>query len=146
MGKAARSMAAALEAQFGSGLEGIVASSPELTSQVPASQVRGFRYFRGGHPTPTDESILAAGAILNSLIALDSTALVIFMISGGGSSIVEKPVVSLNDDEISLPDLVATYRTLFHSAAPLPQTNPTPNHLPPVNPPPLPHPPHPPPH
>src|SRR3981081_3645926 len=98
IGKAAHTMAVALEAQRGSSLEGIVASSVE-----PASQVRGFRYFRGGHPTPTDESILAASAILNSLTGLDSTALVIFMISGGGSSIVEKPVASLNDDDISLP-------------------------------------------
>src|SRR5258708_4088980 len=129
LGKPAHTMAAALEAQLGSGLEGIVASSPELTSQVPASQVRGFRYFRGGHPTPTDESMLAAGAILNSLTALDSTALVIFMISGGGSSIVEKPVVSLNDDEISLPDLVATYRTLVHSGAPIAEINAIRKHL-----------------
>src|SRR6266849_312372 len=97
IGKAAHTMAAALEAQLGSGLEGIVASSIE-----PAIQVRGFRYFRGGHPTPTAESIRAADAILKSLTALDSTALAIFMISGGGSSIVEKPVVILSDDEISL--------------------------------------------
>src|SRR5208282_6181592 len=58
IGKAAHTMAAALEAQLGSSLEGIVASSVE-----PASQVRGFRYFRGGHPTPTAESIHAADAI-----------------------------------------------------------------------------------
>src|SRR6202158_2282129 len=112
IGKAAHTMAAALEAQLGSSLEGIVASSLE-----PASQVRGFRYFRGGHPTPTEESILAATAILKSLTALDSTALVIFMISGGGSSIVEKPVVTLPDEEISLPELAATYRTLVHHGA-----------------------------
>src|ERR1035437_7677635 len=49
IGKAAHTMAAALEAQLGSSLEGIVASSVE-----PTSQVRGFRYFRGGHPTPTE--------------------------------------------------------------------------------------------
>src|SRR6266853_5254758 len=66
IGKAAHTMAAALEAQLGGSLEGIVASAVE-----PAVQVRGFRYFRGGHPTPTDESIRAANAILNSLTALD---------------------------------------------------------------------------
>src|ERR1700681_616387 len=120
IGKAAHTMAAALEAHLGSSLEGIVASSVE-----PASQVRGLRYFRGGHPTPNDESILAANAILNSLTALDSTALVIFMISGGGSSIVEKPV----DDEISLPDLTATYRTLVHSGAPIAEINAIRKHL-----------------
>jgi hydroxypyruvate reductase len=128
IGKAAHTMAAALEAQLGSSLEGIVASSVE-----PASQVRGFRYFRGGHPTPTDESILAANAILNSLTALDSAALAIFMISGGGSSIVEKPVVTmkdtLNDDEISLPDLAATYRTLVYSGAPIAEINAIRKHL-----------------
>ena len=132
IGKAAHTMAAALEAQFGSGLEGIVASSVE-----PASQVRGFRYFRGGHPTPTAESIHAADAILKALTSLDAASLAIFMISGGGSSIVEKPVVTkkdtkkdtLNDDEISLPDLAATYRTLVHSGAPIAEINAIRKHL-----------------
>ena len=122
IGKAAHTMAAALEAQLGSGSfeAGIVASSVE-----PASQVRGFRYFRGGHPTPTAESIRAAGAILKSLTALDSASLAIFMISGGGSSIVEKPV----DAEISLPDLAATYRALVNSGAPIAEINAIRKHL-----------------
>jgi hydroxypyruvate reductase len=47
------------------------------------------------------------------------------MISGGGSSIVEKPV----DDEISLPDLAATYRTLVHSGAPIAEINAIRKHL-----------------
>jgi hydroxypyruvate reductase len=125
IGKAAHTMAAALEAQLGSSLEGIVASSVEPASLVHTSQVRGFRYFYGGHPTPTAESIRAAEAILNSLTALDSTGLAIFMLSGGGSSIVEKPV----DIEISLPDLAATYRTLVHSGAPIAEINAIRKHL-----------------
>jgi hydroxypyruvate reductase len=128
MGKAAHTMAAALEARVGSSLEGIVASSVE-----PASQVRGFRYFCGGHPTPTAESIRAADAILKSLVALDSASLVIFMISGGGSSIVERPVVTmkdtLQDDDISLADLAATYQTLVHSGAPIAEINAIRKHL-----------------
>ncbi len=124
IGKAAHTMAAALEAQVGSSLQGIVASSAE-----PASQVRGFRYFRGGHPTPTAESISAANAILKSLMSLDSSSLVIFMLSGGGSSIVEKPVASVNGDEITLPDLAATYQTLVHSGAPIAEINAIRKHL-----------------
>jgi hydroxypyruvate reductase len=126
MGKAAHTMAAAIEAQLGSSSfeAGIVASSVE-----PASQVRGFRYFRGGHPTPTAESIRAAEAILKSLAALDFTALVIFMISGGGSSIVERPVATLQDDDISLADLAATYQTLVHSGAPIAEINAIRKHL-----------------
>ena len=120
IGKAAHTMVAALEAQVGSRLEGIVASSVQ-----PASQVRGFRYFQGGHPTPTAESIQAAEAILKSLNSLNAASLVIFMLSGGGSSIVEKPM----DDEISLPDLVATYRVLVHSGAPIAEINAIRKHL-----------------
>jgi hydroxypyruvate reductase len=120
IGKAAHTMAAALEAQVGSGIEGLVALSAD-----PENQIRGFRYFRGGHPTPTAESIRAADAILKSLTALDSTSLAIFMISGGASSIVEKPV----DDEILLPDLAATYRTLVHSGAPIAEINAIRKHL-----------------
>ena len=51
------------------------------------------------------------------------------MISGGGSSIVEKPVVTLKDDEISLPDLAATYRMLVHSGAPIAEINAIRKHL-----------------
>jgi glycerate 2-kinase len=120
IGKAAHTMVAALEAQVGSRLEGIVASSVD-----PANQVRGFRYFQGGHPTPNAESIQAAEAILKSLASLDAASLVIFMISGGGSSIVEKPI----DDEITLSDLVATYRALVHSGAPIADINAIRKHL-----------------
>jgi len=120
LGKAAHTMVSALEAQVGASLEGIVASSVD-----PPNQVRGFRYFHGGHPTPTGESIRAAEAILKSLRALDSSSLAVFMISGGGSSIVEKPA----DDEISLPDLIATYRALVHSGAPIAQINAIRKHL-----------------
>ncbi|MBI1740986.1 MAG: DUF4147 domain-containing protein [Acidobacteriales bacterium] len=120
IGKAAHTMAAALEAQVGSRLEGIVASSVQ-----PASQVRGFRYFQGGHPTPTPESIQAADAILKSLNSLNAASLAIFLLSGGGSSIVEKPM----DDEISLPDLVATYRALVLSGAPIAEINAIRKHL-----------------
>ena len=125
IGKAAHTMAAALEAQTGARLEGIVASSVEPPNLDSGGQVRGFRYFHGGHPTPTAESIRAAEAILKSLRALDAASLVIFMMSGGGSSIVEKPI----DDEISLADLIATYRALVHSGAPIAEINAIRKHL-----------------
>ncbi|HEX3818988.1 MAG TPA: DUF4147 domain-containing protein [Candidatus Sulfotelmatobacter sp.] len=120
IGKAGHTMVEALSAQVGSSLEGIVASSVEA-----ASQVRGFRYFCGGHPTPNEESIQAANAILRALDSQPGSALVIFMISGGGSSIVEKPI----DDDISLGDLIATYRALVHSGAPIAEINAVRKHL-----------------
>lgn len=120
MGKAAHTMVEALAGQVGSSLEGIVASSVQ-----PASQLRGFRYFRGGHPTPNEESIRAAVAMLKMLEPQPASALVIFLISGGGSSILEKPI----DDEITLPDLIATYQALVHSGAPIAEINAVRKHL-----------------
>ncbi len=120
LGKAGHSMVEALANRVGSSLAGIVASSVH-----PKEQVRGFRYFGGGHPTPNAESIQAASAILRALEAQTASSLVIFMISGGGSSIVEKPI----DDEISLDDLVTTYRALVHSGAPISEINAVRKHL-----------------
>jgi len=120
IGKAGHTMAESLAQQVGMPLEGIVATSIE-----PASQARGFRYFHGGHPTPNSESIHAANAILKALDAQTAASLVIFMLSGGGSSIVEKPI----DDEISLDDLVATYRALVLSGAPIAEINAIRKHL-----------------
>jgi hydroxypyruvate reductase len=120
VGKAGNTMAEALGAQVGDSLEGIVASSVQ-----PTQQLRGFRYFLGGHPTPNPESVRAAGAILKALQAQTASSLVIFMISGGGSSIVEK----LIDDDIPLDDLISTYRALVHSGAPIAEINAIRKHL-----------------
>jgi glycerate 2-kinase len=120
IGKAAQAMVNSLEMQAGNRFEGIVAGSVD-----PVSQVRGFRYFRGGHPLPNQESIRAAEAMLKSLSAQNASSLVIFMLSGGGSSIAEKPI----DDEISLEDLVGTYRALVHSGAPIAEINTIRKHL-----------------
>ena len=120
LGKAGHTMVEALCNQIGASLEGIVASSVQ-----PSTQVRGFRYFRGGHPTPNAESIQAASAILRLLEAQPASALVVFLLSGGGSSIVEKPI----DDEISLDDLITTYRALVHSGAPIAEINAVRKHL-----------------
>jgi hydroxypyruvate reductase len=121
IGKAAHAMVEALAQHVGeSSLEGIVACSVE-----PAAQVRGFRYFRGGHPTPNAESIRAAGAIRTALETQTAASLVMFLLSGGGSSIVEKPI----DDEISLNDLIATYRALVLSGASIAEINAIRKHL-----------------
>ncbi|MGB6473173.1 MAG: DUF4147 domain-containing protein [Candidatus Sulfotelmatobacter sp.] len=121
LGKAGHAMVEALAEQVGAfSLEGIAA-----TSVQPAAQVHGFRYFHGGHPTPNAESIRAASAMLRDLQAQTAASLVIFLLSGGGSSIVEKPI----DDEITLDNLVATYRALVHSSAPIAEINAIRKHL-----------------
>ena len=119
-GKAAHSMLEALHVRVPSGLQGIVVGVVD-----PPSQLRGFRYFLGGHPLPTAESVRAGEAILRALDAQTQSSLVIFLLSGGGSSLVEKPI----DDDISLPELVQTYRALVHSGATIAEINAIRKHL-----------------
>jgi hydroxypyruvate reductase len=120
IGKAAHTMLVALHEIAGTRFEGIVASSVE-----PEFQIRGFRYFHGGHPLPNAESIRAADAMLKSVAAQNESSLVIYLVSGGGSAAAEKAV----DDEISLDDLIATYRALVHSGAPIAEINAIRKHL-----------------
>ncbi|MGH9566855.1 MAG: glycerate kinase type-2 family protein, partial [Candidatus Angelobacter sp.] len=119
-GKAAHRMAEILARQVGPALEGIIVDPNQHSYQLP-----GYRYFQGGHPQPNAESVRAADAVLKSLGALNEHSLAIFLISGGGSAALEKPV----DQEISLPDLIATYRTLVLSGAPIAQINAIRKHL-----------------
>jgi glycerate 2-kinase len=120
IGKAAHSMLTALHEQTGERFEGIVASP-----LAPEFHIRGFRYFQGGHPLPTEESMRAADAILKSLSAQNEASLVVYLISGGGSATVEKPI----DEEISLPDVIETYRVLVHSGASISEINTVRKHL-----------------
>ena len=120
LGKAAHAMAEALVARVGPSLEGIVACVADPPAQVP-----GFRYFRGGHPTPNAESVRAGEALLRMLDALDEHSLALHMISGGGSAIVEKPISST----ITLEDLIATYRELVLSGSPIAEINAVRKHL-----------------
>jgi len=121
-GKGAHSSLEALMSRLGAGTgaTGIVCA-PTL----PVAQVFGFRYFQGGHPMPNHESVRAAEAMLRALDALHERSLVIYLISGGGSAIVEKPI----GDEISFDDLVQTYRALVHSGAPIARINAVRKHL-----------------
>jgi hydroxypyruvate reductase len=120
LGKAAHTMLVALHEIAGTRFEGIVASSV-----APEFQIRGFRYFHGGHPLPNTESVRAAKAMLQSVNTLNESSLVIYLVSGGGSAAAEKPI----DDEISLDDLIETYRALVHSGAPIGEINTIRKHL-----------------
>ncbi|HEX8925246.1 MAG TPA: DUF4147 domain-containing protein [Terriglobales bacterium] len=122
IGKAAHTCVKALMDRMGAGTgaTGIVCGPTE-----PPSQVFGFRYYKGGHPLPNADSVKSAEAILRSLRALPPKSLVIFMLSGGGSALVEKPI----DDEISLPDLIAGYKALVLSGAPIAEINAVRKHL-----------------
>ncbi len=64
-----------------------------LTKHIPADHRLGdrFRIICGGHPVPTEESILGAETILKMLEKAGSRDLVLFLISGGGSALMALP-------------------------------------------------------
>jgi hydroxypyruvate reductase len=120
LGKAANSMVKALAGQLGGGIAGIVAAPVD-----PETQMHGFRYYKGGHPLPNDESLRAARDMLRMAEHLKETSLIISLISGGGSAVVELPI----SEDISLEDLRATYRALVDCGAGIAEINTIRKHL-----------------
>lgn len=102
IGKAAASMALGLQDALGD----------KLTAPVLITS--------GGHPLPDENSLAAAQAAFALLDhASDEAATVIFLISGGGSAMIEWPV----NDEISLSDLQTANRVLISCGASIAEIN-----------------------
>ena len=118
IGKAAHTMVRALVDRAGPH-EGIVAASIDPEPMLP-----GFGYFKGGHPLPNEDSVRAGSAILRALQSQTESSLVIYLVSGGGSAVCELPVA-----DISLDDLIKTYRALVHCGAPIAEINALRKHL-----------------
>jgi glycerate 2-kinase len=114
-GKAATRMAATLYEILG----GLIKTGVVVTPVEPVRKVERLQYFTGGHPYPSQGSLDGASAALKAVSGLKSDDLVIFLISGGGSAIFEKPL----DPAITLADLVAFNRMLVTSDLPIEQIN-----------------------
>jgi glycerate 2-kinase len=120
IGKAAHTMAEALAEQLGHGVGGIIAAPVE-----PITQLHGFRYYKGGHPLPNDDSLRAARDMLRLAEKQNERSLMIYLISGGGSAVVESPI----SDDIELEDLRETYRALVDCGAGITEINVVRKHL-----------------
>ncbi len=120
IGKAGYSLAENFAGLLDTELTGIIAAPGEAPAELP-----GFQYFSGGHPLPNEDSLRAGEAILQLVTGLSPETLVVFLISGGASAIAEKPIRS----QISLADVVLTYRALVHSGAPIAEINAIRKHL-----------------
>jgi hydroxypyruvate reductase len=92
-----------------------VCSAPE----VPAKRARHIRYYAGGHPLPNAESFKAAREALRLLRRAGADTFVFFLISGGGSAMLELP----RDPAISLEDTIAFHETLIASGATITEIN-----------------------
>jgi glycerate 2-kinase len=88
-------------------------------TSTPPMQDSVLQYFSGSHPFPTQESIEAAEAVLKLLATCDEHCLVLFLMSGGSSAMVEKPL----NPNTTLADLDEFYRALVRSGLPITKMN-----------------------
>ena len=85
--------------------KGLIVSNVSCKKKIP-----GFKFVESSHPLPDDKSVKAANAIISLLNQTKKNDLVIFLISGGGSS-----MVALPDQNITLEDKKITTQILLKS-------------------------------
>jgi len=127
VGKAALPMAMAFEEVIGERFAGGLIAGPiarqpcvpEIVTSLRTLSTR-WRWIEGGHPLPTRSSLLAAGEAFKLLErANDGRALVVFLISGGGSAMIEWPI----NNEISLANLRLANKVLVACGASISEIN-----------------------
>ncbi|HKQ87532.1 MAG TPA: DUF4147 domain-containing protein [Candidatus Acidoferrales bacterium] len=91
----------------------------------PERDLTGWRMFVGGHPVPNDDSFVAGKAILDRLHACDERSLIFFLLSGGGSSIIESPLPMVSSDAVAttLEDFRRFNAALTGCGAPIEEIN-----------------------
>lgn len=122
IGKAAHAMVSGLVALLPPDLQlnGVVTAPTP-----PAAPVPGLKYFVAGHPIPNEDSLRAAVAIVRLLRTCDERTLVFFLLSGGGSALLELPL----DPSLALEDVQAVHRALVTCGAPIDAVNTVRRHL-----------------
>ncbi len=118
-GKAAASMASALEQHWSGDLSGLV-----VTRYGHSEPCKHIEVVEASHPVPDDEGEKVARRILELISDLDKDDLVICLLSGGGSSLLSLPAPG-----ISLADKQHINRQLLKSGAAIDEMNCVRKHL-----------------
>jgi glycerate 2-kinase len=121
-GKASYAMAQGLAGVLGPEFapEGIL-----VVPTAPATELPGWRTLIGGHPVPNQGSFAAGRAILDLLARCDERTLIFFLISGGGSALVEQPL----DPAVTLDDFRRLHLSLVTCGASIDEINSIRKHL-----------------
>ena len=116
IGKAAHAMVMGLASVLAPFVrfKGVVSAPTAAAKPMP-----GMKYFAAGHPLPDQESWRAAEEILALLRGCDEKTLVFFLLSGGGSALVELPL----DRAQTLEELRQVHRALVTCGAPIEAIN-----------------------
>lgn len=118
-GKAAASMARAVEASWKGGLEGLV-----ITRSGHGAACRRIEVVEAAHPIPDEAGLRASARVCELVQGLCADDLVICLISGGGSALLVQPA-----GPITLADKQAVTGALLRSGAPIREINCVRKHL-----------------
>jgi len=123
IGKAAIEMAYGLEQVLGECITGGIIITKHAGTSI---NLPGDRYsvYYGNHPVPGEESVTAARAVLAFLNECTEEEVVIFLISGGGSSL-----LCLPEDPLTLQDIQSVTSTLLACGATIQELNTIRKHL-----------------
>jgi glycerate 2-kinase len=118
-GKAAASMALAVERHFAGEVEGIA-----ITRYGHGLPTRRIRVVEAGHPVPDEAGEAAAREILQRTRQLKEDDLLLALLSGGGSSLLSLPA-----PDVPMADLRAVTQQLLRSGAAIQEMNTVRKHL-----------------
>jgi hydroxypyruvate reductase len=118
-GKAAASMALAVEKSYRGELEGIA-----ITRYGHGLPTRKIRVVEAGHPVPDEAGEAAAREILEKTKQLQADDFLLALLSGGGSSLLSLPA-----PDIPMEELKAVTRELLRSGAAIQEMNAVRKHL-----------------
>ncbi|WP_456400217.1 glycerate kinase type-2 family protein [Persephonella sp.] len=117
-GKASVEMAKAVEKVLGSVIKGgvVVCNYYEKLEKIDVIE--------GSHPIPSEKSLKAGEILLNELSKLRNDDFFIFLLSGGSSALIEKPI-----PPITVEDLQKTTQLLLEKSIPIEEINIVRKHL-----------------
>jgi len=84
----------------------IIIVSPDIMDEFFRTYTN-VSFYQGGHPKPTKQSVQAAEEVISLLLETTKADFCIFLVSGGGSALLEQPDYDVSfDDYVSLVDLL----------------------------------------
>ncbi len=122
IGKCAAEAAFAFEKILGSRISFGVALGVGEVGHLQNQPLKKIKYYAGTHPMPSEANIIGTKALLDSLTKLSAEDTVLFLISGGGSTLLAQPACVpgdirellklLEEEKVMIADLFKTGATI----------------------------------
>jgi len=105
-------------------LENRVAGGVIVSTQLNDDNLSPLMVVQGSHPVPDEKSIQGASLLIDALSDLESDDFFIYLLSGGSSALIEKPV-----QDLALTEMQEATRLLLHNSVPIQKINTVRKHL-----------------